>query len=213
MEDNRTTAAVQEYLNDLADAQNSSAAEPIVRALLGRAVTRLQLLCGTMLHRSYPRLVRPPLNLDSDELLSSVVERLLKAMREIRPQSVRQFFALANKHMRWELNDLARRLDERTPPVELRESFAPAAADESAGEPGPKIQHMLNAVENLPEDERETLGLVRVQGMTHAEAAQILGVSPKTIERRLNRSLVLLTNELRRIQGPAPGTDPAHNGV
>jgi hypothetical protein len=37
-----------------------------------------------------------------DELLSSVVERLLKAMREVRPPTVRQFFALANQHMRWE---------------------------------------------------------------------------------------------------------------
>jgi RNA polymerase sigma-70 factor (ECF subfamily) len=29
-----------------------------------------------------------------------------------RPTNVRQFFALANQHLRWELNDLARRLDE-----------------------------------------------------------------------------------------------------
>jgi hypothetical protein len=42
--------------------------------------------------------------------LSAVVERLLKALRAARPQTVREFFALANQHMRWELNDLARRL-------------------------------------------------------------------------------------------------------
>jgi len=34
-----------------------------------------------------------------------VVERLIKAMRGYRPQTVRHFFALANQHMRWELND------------------------------------------------------------------------------------------------------------
>ena len=45
-------------------------------------------------------------------LKSAVAERLLKAMREARPVNVRQFFALANQHMRWELNDLARRLDD-----------------------------------------------------------------------------------------------------
>jgi hypothetical protein len=49
--------------------------------------------------------------LEADEVLGAVVERLLKAMREIRPGTVRQFFALANQRMRWELNDLARRLD------------------------------------------------------------------------------------------------------
>ena len=42
-----------------------------------------------------------------------MVERLLKALREARPQTVRDFFSLASLHMRWELNDLARRLDER----------------------------------------------------------------------------------------------------
>ena len=54
------------------------------------------------------RLTQPPLNLQPDEMLSAVVERLLKAMRSARPRTVRQFFALVNQHMRWELNDLAR---------------------------------------------------------------------------------------------------------
>ena len=52
-----------------------------------------------------------PLNLQAEEMLSAVVERLLKALREARPATVRQFFALASQHMRWELNDMARRLD------------------------------------------------------------------------------------------------------
>ena len=54
-----------------------------------------------MLFRKYPRLTQPPLNLQPEEMLSAVTERLLKAMREARPQTVRQFFALANQHMRW----------------------------------------------------------------------------------------------------------------
>src|SRR6516225_2852137 len=108
-----TTAAVQRYLNALAGDQP---AEPIVRALLDRSVRRLQVLCGTLLYRQYRRLTLPPLNLQPDELLDAVVERLLKAMRTVRPQTVRQFFALANQHMRWELNDLARRLDKQAKP-------------------------------------------------------------------------------------------------
>jgi len=67
-------------------------------------------------------ITRGPLNLRSEEMLSSVVERLIKAMREIRPRTVRQFFALANQHMRWELNDLARRLDQRETAVTIRGS-------------------------------------------------------------------------------------------
>src|SRR5580692_12421170 len=114
----RTTAAVQLYLNALAGDQP---AEPIVRALLDRAVRRLHLLCENLLYRKYRRLTLPPLNLQPDEMLGAVVERLLKAMRSVRPQTVRQFFALVNQHMRWELNDLARRLDDQPPAVELHE--------------------------------------------------------------------------------------------
>src|SRR5215212_10753163 len=113
MDDTRTTVVVQRFLNELAGVKGDTPAEPIVRALLASAVDRLHLLCTTLLFRSYPRLTRPPLNLHADELLSSVVERLLKAMREARPATVREFFALAGQHTRWELNDLARRLDAR----------------------------------------------------------------------------------------------------
>ena len=192
MAEEHTTAAVQRYLLELA---GDSPTEPVVRALLERAVGRLELLCGTLLFRSYPRLTRPPLNLQSDEMLSAVVERLIKAMREVRPQTTRQFFALATRHMRWELNDLARRLDEQTRAVELCEQFVPAP--ESSGSVlSPNARRMLETIENLPEEEREVFDLVRIQGMTHAEVAEILGVSDKTVQRRLNRGLMLLAEQL-----------------
>lgn len=44
-------------------------------------------------------------------MLSTIVERLLKAPREARPGTVREFFAPAGRHTRWELKDMARRLD------------------------------------------------------------------------------------------------------
>ena len=66
MSEEHTTAVIQRYLDEL-DAD--SPAEPIVRALLDRAVRRLHLLCATLLHRSYPRLTLPALNLRADELL------------------------------------------------------------------------------------------------------------------------------------------------
>lgn len=111
------------------DASGPSA-ELLVRELLGRAAQRLHFLCATLLHRSYPRLTRPPTNLDSTELLSAVVERMLKTLREARPRSVRQFFAIAGQLMRSELNDVARRLDHQARAVELREDHA-AQADEA----------------------------------------------------------------------------------
>ena len=199
-----TTAAVQAYLNALAGEQP---AEPIVRALLDRSVRRLQLLCGDLLYRKYRRLAAPPLNLQPDEILSAVVERLLKAMRSVRPQTVRQFFALANQHVRWELNDLARRLDEQPTPVELHEGLVPAP-DSSGSGLTPQGRRMLEAIDKLPEDEREVFGLVRIQSLTQVEVAEILEVSVKTVQRRLNRSLVLLTNELDDLRSTERSGDP-----
>ncbi|PWT90382.1 MAG: RNA polymerase subunit sigma-70 [Proteobacteria bacterium] len=193
MDATNTTAAVQHYLDELAEVPGDAPAEPIIRALLARAVSRLQLLCSTLLYRSYPRLTRPPVNLQAEEMLSAVVERLLKALRQIRPTNVRQFFALANQHMRWELNDLARRLDEEGTRVAMAE---PPAQESSGSGISPNTQRMLQAIEALPDDERETFGLVRIQGMSQVEAAQILGVSAKTVQRRLNRGLLTLTERL-----------------
>jgi RNA polymerase sigma-70 factor (ECF subfamily) len=205
MLDERTTVAVQRYLDELATAPADRPIEPIIGALLGRAVHRLHALCGNLLVRSYPRLMRPPLNLQADEMLSAVVERLLKAMRGYRPQNVRQFFALANQHMRWELNDLARRLDKQETMVELHDSFVPDSPPTGGSKASPNTLRILEAIDSLPEEEREVFSLVRIQGVTHAEAAELLGVSAKTIQRRLNRSLLLLSETLEDLS-PALGS-------
>jgi RNA polymerase sigma-70 factor (ECF subfamily) len=193
MSEEPTSAAVQRYLDALA---GDHPAEPIVRALLDRSVRRLQLLCANLLYRKYRRLTLPPLTLQPDELLDAVVERLLKAMRSVRPQTVRQFFALVNQHMRWELNDVARRLDEQPDVVEVRDDLVPALPASSGSVLTPAGRRILKAIDELPEDEREAFGLVHVQGLMQGEAAEVLGVSIRTVQRRLNRALLLLANEL-----------------
>jgi RNA polymerase sigma-70 factor (ECF subfamily) len=192
MSEEHTTAVILRYVDELA---GDSPAEPIVWALMDRAVRRLHLLCTTLLYRSYPRLTQPALKVQADELLGAVAERLLKALREARPRTVRQLFALANQHMRWKLNDLARRLDNQPAAVELCEGLVPAPGGSVSGLT-PDGLRMLQAIDELPDDEREVFDLVRIQGMTQSEAAQLLGVSTVTVKRRLNRGLRLLTEQL-----------------
>jgi RNA polymerase sigma-70 factor (ECF subfamily) len=192
MSEESTTAVVQRYLDALA---GPSPAEPIIRDLLARATCRLHHLCASILHRSFPRLTQPPLNLQTDELLSAVVERLLKALREARPVTVRQFFALAGQHMRWELTDIARRLDEHPAVEELRDGLVPAPATSDSGL-SPDARLMLEAIARLPEEEREAFDLVHIQGLSQAEAAEVLGVASRTVKRRLDRGIRLLTEWL-----------------
>jgi len=189
----------------LACAGEGTESERVVRALLARAVNRLHALCAGLLCRKYPRLTRGPLNLCPEEMLSAVVERLIKAMRNVRPLTVRQFFALANQHMRWELNDLVRRLDGRELATELHDSHMPTAAapcsqvdtgTAAASVPSPDLDRILVAIDGLPEEEREVFNLVRVQGMTKPEAARIVGVSTKTVQRREIRAIVMLNGAL-----------------
>jgi RNA polymerase sigma-70 factor (ECF subfamily) len=195
MEGENTTAAVQRYLDECLSLADDSPTEPVVRALLDRSVRRLHRLCVSFLHKSYPRLIRPPLNLQADELLGAVVERLLKALRQARPTGPRQFFALASQHIRWELNEMARRLDEQPAVAELPDESVPAPASSGSGLT-PDARRMLEAIERLPEGEREAFELVRLQGMSQAEAARVLGVSVATVNRRLGRGLELLADAL-----------------
>ena len=64
---------------------------------------------------------------------------------------------------------------------------------------------MLRAIDGLREDERAAFDLVRIQGMTQTEAAQVLGVSVVTVKRRLNCGLRLLTEQLADLR---PGERP-----
>ena len=83
---------------------------------------------------------------------SGVVAGLLTALRKTRPPTVRRFFALANQHMRWQLNDLARCLDERPAAAALAESGVAAPPDSADSGLSPDARRILEVIEGLPED-------------------------------------------------------------
>jgi RNA polymerase sigma-70 factor (ECF subfamily) len=202
MQEEPTTIVIQRYLDAL---PGDTTAEPITRDLLERAVGRLRLLCAALLYESYPRLTLPPVNLEMEELLGGEVAGLLRALRMTRPPTVRRFFALANQHMRWQLNDLARLLDEQTARAALAESWVAAPAPSSDSCLTPDGPCMLGAIESPPEDEREDFDLIGVQGLTHAETAAVVGVSEKSVQRRLNRARLLLAEQLADLRPATPG--------
>jgi RNA polymerase sigma-70 factor (ECF subfamily) len=203
MDEGHTTIVVQRCLNELARLEGGRAAEPVIRELLDRSVSRLHVLCQKLLVKNYPRLARPPLNLRSEEVLSAVAYRLLQAMKQIRPATVRQFFGLVNRHMRWELNSLARNLDLQPATEDVLEALVPEP-ESSGSQLTPVTRRMLEAIEALPDDQCEVFSLVRIQGMTHTEVADVLGTSTKTVQRRLNRALMNLADKLHDLQPLQP---------
>jgi RNA polymerase sigma factor (sigma-70 family) len=209
MNDEPTTAVIQRCLDAL---QGDAPAQPLIRALLERAVERLRLLCAALLHRKYPRLAQPPLNLEIDELLDGVVAGLLTALQKVRPDTVRQFFALANQHMRWQLNDLARLLDKQPRAAALGESGSMAPPGSTGSTLSQDARRMLEAIDGLPEEDREVFELVRIQGLTHAEAAGVIGVSEKTVQRRLNRARLLLAEKLADLRPSTPSESMGSQG-
>jgi RNA polymerase sigma-70 factor (ECF subfamily) len=79
--------------------------------------------------------------------------------------------------------------------VELRDELVPALASSDSGLT-PDARRILDAIDGLPEEEREVFDLVRIQGISQAEAARVLEVSPMTVMRRLNRGLQTLAANL-----------------
>ena len=72
--------------------------------LVEHAMMRLHLLARRQL-RHFPRVARWE---QTDDVLQNATLRLLRALREVRPTSMAQFFSLAGLQIRRELLDLAR---------------------------------------------------------------------------------------------------------
>jgi RNA polymerase sigma factor (sigma-70 family) len=95
--------------------------------------------------------------------------------------------------------DLLRRRmtrDAALPELTAVERFEPgadavAAAREEIGQVGA-------ALAQLPERAREVLVLARIEGLSHAEIGERLGIAPKTVENHLGRALARLAALLGR---------------
>lgn len=165
--------------------------------LLNRASDRLLKLTRKMLRR-YPNLHRWE---QTDDVFQNAAIRLHRSLRKVKPDSVRNFYGLATVEIRRTLIDLC------------RHHFGPEGAagryqsdikgDEDRGilqnESDRNDRDSLEvwsqfheAVEELPDEEREVMHLVWYGGMKQAEVAAVLGVSVPTIKRRWYRARIEL---------------------
>jgi RNA polymerase sigma factor (sigma-70 family) len=185
------------------------AGDPTARdELLRHAYERLRRLTRKML-KGYPGVKRWA---QTDDVLQNALLRLLRALQEVSPASVRDFFALMTEEIRRELLDLARHYYGAQG---LGTKHATNAGRDNSDGPRYDQPDLSNGpdglaawcefheqVKALPDEEREVVGLLFYQELTQAEAAVVLRVSVRTIQRRWQSALLKLHQVLR---GQWPG--------
>ena len=175
--------------------------------LIRLAGVRLETLTRRML-RDYPRVRRWA---QTDDVLQNALVRLCRALQSVRPASARAFYALATTQIRRELLDLARHYSGPENQAAHHESWAappdqlvtPDHADPSNDPFALTDWCEFHAqVAQLPDEEREVFGLIFYQGLTQEDAAEVLGVAVRTVQRRWQAAML----ELHRARGgEAPG--------
>jgi len=175
--------------------------------LLESAGQRLMKLTRRMLS-NYPHLRRWE---QTDDVFQNAALRLYRSLEEVRPDSVRAFFGLAATQIRRTLIDLARH--HFGPEGQAAHHRSEAGRGDASSSTGP-VDAKFNrkdeapetldawacfheAVERLPKDERDAFGLVWYGEATQKEAAELLGVSERTVIRRLVRARLLLHESLQ----------------
>jgi RNA polymerase sigma factor (sigma-70 family) len=160
-------------------------------ALLECACERLTRLARKML-KGFPQVHRWE---ETDDIVQNALVRLRRALETTSPVSVRSFVNLAAVQIRRELIDLARHYDgplgmgahhesqiltngSREAPVER---VVADTDDPSRLEAWARFHH---GVESLNDEDREVFDLLWYQGLTQGEAAEVLGLSEKTVNRR-----------------------------
>ncbi len=129
---------------------------------------------------------------DADDLVQIAIERALARSAQLRegaPLSSWMFGILRNA---W--------IDESRGRARRNRLFAPAELGEHVADPTggqqPESLGVQAAVANLPEEQREVIGLVLVEGLSYREAAEILGVPVGTVTSRLARAREALQAKL-----------------
>jgi len=175
--------------------------------LIERSTERLRRLTRKML-RDNPAVHRHE---GTDDVLQNACIRLLRALKDVKPDSVKAYLGLAALQIRRELIDLYRHYygeqgagryhhtdaDEKDP-RKRQQSLAEAAEDRS---PGPvttlRTAELHLMIDKLAEEEREICDLLFYQGLTQEQAAALLQVSIPTVKRRWRAARLALQEKFK----------------
>lgn len=191
-----TTAELQLCIDRLQ--QGDDAAQD---RLIQMSCSRLLQLTRKMLKR-YPRVRRWE---ETDDVMQNVVLRLRRTLMQVKPASVRDFLKLASLNIRRELLDLVKHYyGPRGHGSNYHSDHGAEGSDvvrqpvDLAHEPSRLAQwsDFHAAVDKMPEDDREVFELLWYQGLPQAEAAKLLDVTERTVQRRWQAARLMLYDTL-----------------
>lgn len=129
-----------------------------------------------------------------EDIVQVAFEKLWKNCKQVLPEKARSFvFTVANNEM---LNSISRQKTvlnyKQQNPIDYTDESPEYLLEE-------KEYYILlkNALESLSEDQRSTFMMNRVEGKTHQEIADLLGISRKAVEKRIYTSLNILREKLK----------------
>jgi RNA polymerase sigma-70 factor (ECF subfamily) len=193
---------IQGWIDRLRAGDESARAE-----LLRVSCDRLADLTRRMLRR-YERLRRWE---QTDDVVQNVAMRLYRTLESVTPESPRDYYRLASLNIRRELLDLAKHyfgpqglgtLYVSTPEETVGEDRTrenPASDPADVTHDPSRIEawaEFHREVAALPDDEREVFDLIWYQGLSRAEAAEVLGISERTLMRRWQEARLALYDAL-----------------
>jgi len=152
--------------------------------------------------RGFPRLQRWE---QTDDIFQASMIRLMKSLTSASPDSVGQFVGLAATQMRRTLLDLSRHHFGKQGQGQNHQSVDQKAAEASPPFPAANTNEPISmedwsafhtAIETLAEEPRQVFELIWYAGLTQVEAAATLGISRRTLIRRLNQARTELTSIL-----------------
>jgi RNA polymerase sigma factor (sigma-70 family) len=159
--------------------------------LIEHSCERLRALARRMLRR-FPQVQRWE---QTDDVFCEAVTKLHRALASVQPENSRHFYNLAATQLRRVLIDFARHYGgadglgahHATAQFNANESAPPKydSAD-TRNEPATLSEwtEFHELVESLPAEEREIVDLLWYQQLTQEQAAELLGVTTRTIRRR-----------------------------
>lgn len=180
--------------------------------LLRRISVRMQGIARRMLRR-FPGVQRWE---QSEDVVQNAILRLLRALRQVKPDTMRSFYGLAAEQIRRELLDLARHYygprglgTHHESNLHLESSggnLVPRREPAAPGEQPEDVERWTafhEAIAQLPPEEREVFGLTFYHGWGQKEIGELIQKDERTVRRRW-RAAVMKLNDLLKGQLP-PG--------